>query len=237
MKYKYPILVIFLLVTSISGAVQAQVVEEYDYSKEFLWGINKNTRSGLIGGLYLKFANRLEKDVYRFIDFELLDVRHPKEGRELSYNGRYYLFGKSKSLYSMRFRYGLERIIFKKAHQQGVQININAAVGPTLAFSKDYYILLRDGSSVPYDPYLHSYTSIAGAGSVLDGMNDIKLIPGINGKLGIIFEFGVFRRSVIGLEMGVAVELLSKKEIIVANAKNSVFFPSAYITIIWGTRR
>ena len=53
MLKKYLSLIIFF--SSISIHIHAQELDYFDYEHEVLWGINKNTNGGLIGGGVLKF--------------------------------------------------------------------------------------------------------------------------------------------------------------------------------------
>jgi len=46
----------------VSGAL-AQTQDSYDYQTEFIWGVNKNTSGGLIGGLVFKKARKLNERV------------------------------------------------------------------------------------------------------------------------------------------------------------------------------
>ena len=39
---------------------RAQESDYFEYQNEILWGINKNTNGGLIGGINLKFGNKIK---------------------------------------------------------------------------------------------------------------------------------------------------------------------------------
>ena len=58
---------------------RAQESDYFEYQNEILWGINKNTNGGLIGGINLKFANKIEDNTYRIYGIEIVNVKHPKE--------------------------------------------------------------------------------------------------------------------------------------------------------------
>lgn len=212
--------------------------EEFEYSKEFTWGVNKNTNSGLIGGLTLKWARRMKESTYRTVSFDILNVKHPKEQRYISQStGTSFIFGKQNFLYTIRGQYGIEKIMFKKAPQQGVQINVWAAVGPSIGLEAPYYVL-SGGASEVYDPTRHtSPNAIQGSGKLLQGLGESKIVPGGNAKTSVIFEFGTFRKNVAGLELGLAAEVFTRKIIIVPTQENRAFYTSAFFTLFWGSRK
>ena len=45
---------LILIFSFVGYTIQAQESEDYEYTNEFVWGINKNTNGGLIGGFILK---------------------------------------------------------------------------------------------------------------------------------------------------------------------------------------
>lgn len=216
----------------------SQVIEEeFEYTKEFIWGLSKNTNSGLIGGFVMKFSKKTGEDLFRTIGFEIMNVRHPKEERYVSSFGSRFSFGKSNFLYTMRGQWGYEKVLFKKAPQQGVQIHVGAAVGPTLAILAPYFIEV-DGETRQYDPARDiSPGTIMGSGRLFQGLCLGHFVPGLNGKSSIIFEFGTFRKNVSGIEVGLAAEAFPKVMEIVPTQRNRAVFTSAFFTLFWGSRK
>ncbi len=229
------LVVVFLMPLLALGQIEE---EEFDYSREFIWGINKNTNSGLIGGLTLKWARRMKENTYRTISFDILNVKHPKEQRYISQTtGTSFIFGKQNFLYSIRGQYGVERIMFRKAPQQGVQINVGAAAGPTIGLEAPYYVL-SGGNSEVYDPNRHtSPNAIQGSGKLLQGLGESKIVPGLNAKTSVIFEFGTFRKNVAGLEIGLAAEVFTREIVLVPTQENRAFYTSGFFTLFWGSRK
>jgi hypothetical protein len=62
-------------------------------------------------------------------------------------------------------------------------------------------------------------------------------VPGLNAKAGIAFEFGSFKSNVVGLEVGFQSDFFTREIIIMPTTKNSSIFPSAYVTLFYGSRR
>lgn len=213
-------------------------LESDEYTREFIWGVNKNTNSGLVGGVSFKLARQQKENLYAIYGLEFMNVRHPKEQKYLSpSSGTSFIWGKQNHLYSIRMIYGRERLLYKKAPQQGVQISMLYGGGPTLGIIAPYYILYNS-TYVPYDPEKHrSFNSIQGSGKLLQGLGESNLTVGLNAKAGLSFEFGAFKNNVAGVEMGAAAEIFPKEIVIVPTQKNRSLYTSLYFTLYWGTRR
>jgi hypothetical protein len=218
---------------------------DYEYSREFIWGITKATNSGLIGGGMFKYNRVLKDNIFHGYGLELVNVKHPQEKKEYTGAGNSFILGKENYLYSMRFSYYREAILFRKASQQGVQVNAVGAIGPTLGFEAPYYIEYRssDGYTIkePFDPDKHlqggNINNIVGSGNFLQGVFESAIVPGLNVKAGVAFEFGTFRSNVVGLEVGFQADLFTRQIILMPTADNFSFFPSAYVTLFYGSRK
>lgn len=212
--------------------------EEYEYNTEIIWGINKNTNGGLIGGLMFRYSRSRGNDVFETYGIEFSNVKHPDESRYIGVQGRSYIFGKSNYLYAVRFQYGRDKLLFRKANQQGVQINAGGAIGPTLGIVNPYYILTPNNEYVPFDPNVYlSPESIAGPGKLLQGLGRANIVPGLNVKGSVFFEFGTYKSNVAGIEIGTLLETYTKKIVLVPTQANDSFFSSAFLTLFWGTRK
>ncbi|MCR9083362.1 MAG: hypothetical protein NXH89_13140, partial [Cyclobacteriaceae bacterium] len=126
------ILALFFVASFSEVLAQREDAGNYEYDKEFIFGLNKNTNGGLIGGLMFKVGTRISDEQFSFFAVELANVKNPKEVRYNTVLGNSYIFGKSNYLYSIRPQYGREVILFRKAPNQGVQVSALAAVGPSI---------------------------------------------------------------------------------------------------------
>jgi hypothetical protein len=229
--------VLFLIFLGIQ--VQAQESEDYEYNSEFVWGINKNTRGGLIGGFILKKSTRISENQFQTYGLELMNVKHPKETRISNpLNGNSYIWGKQNYLYSIRLQYGREQIIFKKASFQGLQIHAILAGGPTIGLLAPYYIQNSSGVNEPFDPEKHvDFNSILGTGNILQGIGESEVKFGLNLKPALSFEFGAFKSNVSGIELGMMFEGFTEEINLVPNDSNDQFFTSFFVTLFYGRRR
>ena len=233
---------LFFLLLANTALAQREDVGNYEYDREYLLGINKNTNGGMIGGFALKVGSRIDDSQFAYFGLELANVKHPKEVRYTTVTGNNYIYGKSNYLYAIRPHYGKELILFKKAPNQGVQVSALAAVGPSIGLIAPYFIeysINRVETVVePYDPAIHqSRFNILGTGQLLEGLGQSKLAIGGMAKAALHFEFGVFKSNATGLEVGYQLEGFLKKIPLIQTADNKQFFQSAYFTLFFGFRK
>ena len=225
----------FFLIFLIPLLLQAQLDEDYEYEREFVWGPNKNTNGGLIGSLVFKWSRSTGDDWFRTFGFELSNVKHRKEKKLTRETGKSFIIGKTNYLYTLRLQYGREKLLFRKDNQQGVQINAGVMGGPTIGFHAPYFIQINDGSYEKYDPF--EPQNIIGPGRLFQGLGQSESVFGAHVKGGISFEFGTYKNNVAGMEFGFMMEAFSKEIVLVPTQPNKSFFPSTYVTLYWGGRK
>ncbi len=234
------VFIALVLVLSCFQKSHAQYSGNYDYSSEKIWGITKATNSGLIGGFLFKYAKELKEGRFHGGILEIVNIKHPQEQRYYSESGNTFKWGKENYLYSIRLSYVREFTFFKKANTQGVQVNGLIAAGPTLGLEAPYYVEVKAGQFTvkePYDPNKHKYSDIIGTGNILQGVGQSKIVPGLNLKAGLAFEFGTFKSNVVGIEVGFQVDAFTRDIMMMPTTENYNIFPSAYATLFYGSRR
>ena len=236
-------MILFVLMVSAPFGLLAQPPGyDSDYNTEFVWGINKNTASGLIGGFIVKHSKAISDNQFRTMGLELVNIKHPNEVRLNSQvTGNFFIWAKEIYMYSIRGQYGREVVLFKKAPQQGIQINAQLAGGPSIGLMTPYYIEIASGSfrseKVPYKAGQYNFEEIYGTGNLFQGLFESDITVGVNVKTSLSFEFGAFKSNVSGVEMGFLVDAYVNTIYIVPAAKNNAVFPTAFITFYYGTRR
>jgi hypothetical protein len=220
----------------------AQTQDSYEYQSEFTWGINKNTYGGLIGGFVFKKARKLNDRLLETFGLEIMNVKHPQEVRQNSQStGNYFIYGKSNYLYALRFQYGRDLILFKKAPQQGVEIKAVTAIGPTLGIVAPYYIERASDQGLvtirqKYEPGIDA-VEIYGPGRLFEGLGESTLKLGANAKFALNFELGTVKSQVTGFEAGFLVDAYTSKVVIVPTAQNYSVFPTLFFTLFYGGRK
>ncbi|MGY2131060.1 hypothetical protein ACW9KT_02445 [Hymenobacter sp. HD11105] len=252
---------IALLLLGTGSVAQAQDATPNDgpsYRKEFTYGINFNTRGGLIGGVNVRSTRVLSDKWSRFWSIEGVEVKHPKEQRVGNqFTGGTYVLNKSNYMFALRPSFGAQRVIFRKAPESGVQVNALLGGGPSIALMMPYQIYYdytqRDGTGRPigiediraeqFDPNRHAQaTLLVDRAPLFSGANNVKPYAGAHLRGALSFEYGRYRDAVAGIETGFLFEYFPGRPTIlratgISDTKlNETFFPSVYLTLYLGTR-
>jgi len=224
-------------------SVHAQTQDSYDYQSEFTWGINKNTHGGLIGGFMFKKARKLNDRILETFGLEIMNVKHPQERRVNSQStGNFFIYGKSNYLYALRFQYGRDLILFKKAPQKGVEIKAVFAAGPSFGVVAPYYVETgADAGQMmtlrkQYDQSIRP-EEIYGPGRLFEGLGESKVTLGGNAKAALNFEMGTIKSQVTGFEAGFLLDAYTSEIELIPTAKNSAIFPTFFFTLFYGSRK
>jgi len=216
------------------------ISDYFDYNNELLWGINKNTNGGLIGGVILKMGTKIKDNFYKIYGIEIVNIKHPKEFKYTSpFGGDSFIWAKQNSLYALRLQYGVEWSLFNKNDQNGIQINVHLGGGPTLGSLVPYHIKYNRNNKMvieAFDPNIHNFNNVIGSAGVFEGVEDAVYRPGIHLKTALNFEVGTSKKSAVGIEIGFLGEAFSKKMIIMPTLNNKSFFTSAFISLFYGKK-
>ncbi len=227
----------------------AQREGEVVYDKEFIAGINFHTNGGLIGGGLLRYTDRTKSEKsFNQIGLEVSFIKHPKELRYINIStNNTYIAWKRNTMFVIRPQVGKEWVLFRKAEEDGVQIDFMLASGLSLGFLMPYYIEYSYGKvskMEAYDPNIHTDPNrILGTGSVLMGLGESKVVPGIHLKPAFSFELGHMNGNVTGIEIGAMFEYFSQSMTILETPRNAPqienkqLFSSVFLTLYYGFRR
>ncbi|RLD18230.1 MAG: hypothetical protein DRI69_10685, partial [Bacteroidetes bacterium] len=78
---------------------------------------------------------------------------------------------------------------------------------------------------------------IYGAASFFKGFGEIKVLPGLHGKVGAHFSMGAFEQTVKAMEIGIMFDLFFTKVPIMIIDNNQPFFLNGYIILQLGKRK
>ena len=235
-------LLFILLLTSIS------VFAQKNKTREYALGVNFNSNSYFIGGLDFKIdkSNKFKKTT-RFLQFEIANIKHPNEVRKIKgansvnnpLGNKAFVLGKSNYLYALRAQIGFKRQLFKKASLNGVGLNLNIAEGIVMGFNIPYFINYQYSSDInkneAYNSQIHtSYENITGSSGPFSGLGGMKLIPGLNTRISLDFEFGENRKINTIIEAGFLFEGYTKRIEIIEGANQQWFFSSVFLVLYFG---
>ena len=233
--------------------------DEQSYQKEFVFGVNFNTQAGLLGGVSIRSSKVLDDRMLRFWSLEGVMLKNnAKEDRFSTQVGGTYINQKTNYGFVLRPSVGLQRILFRKAADAGVQVNGLLSAGPSLGLLMPYYITYDRTYAATqvinlstdeivneqFDPRKHTFpNAILDHGPLFSGIGQTKVIPGFHLRGGLSFEYGRYRDAVTGLEAGFMVEAFTKRMVILSpnpldnhDSLNRQFFPSVYLTLYFGHR-
>ncbi|QKG54058.1 hypothetical protein [Hymenobacter sp. BRD67] len=241
------------------AAPQTMPSDEQSYKKETIYGINFNTQGGLIGGVSVRVARVLDERWLRFWSLEGVSLKNPKEENYTNgeTGGSFKRF-KANYAFVLRPSVGIQRILFRKAADAGVQVNGLLSAGPSLGLLMPYvisydYDAKRNGSygvndvltDEPYDPAKHEADNgrwIYDRAPLFSGIGQTKIVPGAHLRGALSFEYGRYRDAVAGAEVGFLIEGFTQRMTILTpplvdpSTLNSQFFPSVYLTLYLGHR-
>jgi hypothetical protein len=224
----------------------------YNEETSFLGGIhssgfNIGYRKGIIKKYYLT--------TYYHID--LGGLKHPKEYQQTLRaqsalhnitSANSFIYGKQNSFFALRGGLGAKRYFSEKARRKGVAVALTYEGGPSIGLLKPYYLDLRKFNDDQYfiQPTKYSakikeeflnLNNIAGSSSLLKGITEMDIIPGIQGKVMLNFSFGDVESSVKSLEAGLMLDIYTRKIPIMIEEPNTAYFINFYVGVEFGKRK
>lgn len=237
--------------------------DEQSYRRETVFGINFNTQGGLIGGVNVRSARVMDDRNLWFWSLEGVFFKNQKEETVTNgYSGGSFTLYKSNYAFALRPSIGIQRILFRKAAEAGVQVNALLSAGPSIGLLMPYYISYdetwaRRGGGTPsqsdvivneqYDPMKHDPNFIVDRAPFFAGISNTKIVPGVHLRGALSFEYGRYRDAVAGAEVGFLLETYTQRLLTFdppstigmptdQNALNKQFYPSVYLTLYIGHR-
>lgn len=180
----------------------------------------------------------------RVMQFEFTEHRHPKELKVYAADGRStktYVYGKINNFYSVRLNIGNRKMIAGKPYPKSISVHWVYAGGLSIGLLKPYYLETADLGTIKYTPETsHSFLNTAaaiGSAGFAKGIGETKIIPGIDVKTGLHFDFSQNKFLVAAVEVGIAGEYYSQDIEMMALQKATPYLFNFYAGIQFGKRR
>ena len=77
-KFWASIVCLLISLCCVSLQLRAQDDNVYEYNQEYIWGVSKNSNSGLIGGVAGKYSRQISKGKFQSFGLEIVNVKNPK---------------------------------------------------------------------------------------------------------------------------------------------------------------
>lgn len=181
-------------------------------------------------------------------DFELSYLRSQKQISLMNYlSPTSFVYGKLNDVLALRGGYEVEHRIYGKPYWGGVEVRWLYEGGASLALLKPYYysvVVAKPTSTGEYDQVIEYQTftdkdqwiEILGKAPFKQGLNEIKLRPGVYAKGGMVFEIGTSRLRAQSIEVGAVVEYYPQGIPLMAENPPSYIIPTLYLSYSWGSR-
>lgn len=180
---------------------------------------------------YGKMKNIKRKTLYS-ADFAIVhDPKEIKISNPYSTQNSRYVYGKTHSLINIRITYGKLYRFYQKLDKGGVEVRGYYKVGAVFGFVKPiYYKIGREEKIEKFNSAAHvSSTDIYGKASYFKGFGEMKVVPGVNVKTALSFEFGKKDLVINAIEGGVSMDLFPQKIELMANDYSDFYFVSLFI--------
>lgn len=215
--------------------------------QEFTGGVMLHTHGW---GINLRRSKNKTYKRKRVIELDITSMKHAKELKISNlYNDSYepFVYGRTYQLLVSRLGYGRQNVMFQR-FDQGIEIRYLYIFGFASGWAKPVYLEISESGGPPgqyervsterYDPNNpdHSIDHILGSSTFFKGLGELKVHPGIYGKLGISFDYAKKERSINTIEAGVIVDAYLKVVEQMAFAKNNQVFVNLYISLNFGTK-
>ena len=240
--------------------------DEQSYRRETVFGVNFNTQGGLIGGVNVRSSRIIDDRRLWFWSLEGVFFKNSKEETYTNpYTGGSFTLYKSNYAFALRPSIGIQRILFRKAAESGVQVNGLLSAGPSIGLLMPYYIsydksladrggvggpsqsdVIVDAQYDPNGPDRHNANYIIDRAPFFSGIGHTKVVPGVHLRGGLSFEYGRYRDAVAGAEVGFLLEAYTQRLVTLdppntaspvdLDKLNKQFFPSVYLTLYLGHR-
>lgn len=238
--------IIILLALPLTSPAQYLIkkTDNFLYRRETSVGVIFNTNgSSLLSGLSLKHSRVIERRWYHIFYFDISQIKESEEEQTTSpITQNSYVANKLNYFFNVRFHYGREFILFKKAKKNGIQVDALAAGGLNVGIVAPYFIEYFERVNAPprrvrYDPNIHANSNIGGYSGIIPAFGQSEYVPGISLRGAINFEFSPGIASTTGLEIGFDLNLFTQTILIVKDIQARRFFPSLYILLYFGQRK
>ena len=250
MRFFYAFIIILTSVLICKPAF-AQIESPIDTSKRVIllketsWGITFHTQ-----GWGIKYSRGKNRTAFSrsMLVFEFGEMRSFKQIRTLNQyftSSKSYVYGKLNSVFMLRGMVGKHKLLNRKPYWGGVEVRLVYLGGVSLGIAKPVYLNILKTISLDYtysiraeryDPDEHFVDNIFGRASFTKGFGEIGVYPGIVGKVGLDFEYGVYRTKVKSLEIGAIIEVFPIPVPIMAFNDPNYFFFTFYFNFNFGKR-
>lgn len=195
------------------------------------------------------------KTPYKSTIFQLEygEKQHPKEEKQSSTSyagggfsifGKPFVYGKQNIFYQLKFGAGQQLMIGGKGNKNGVAVYGILVGGLSVGLLRPYYIEFASTggakrikfSEKDRASFLDPEKIIGGTG-LSEGWSEMKTVPGFYAKTGLRFDWARFNHLLSALEFGFTFDYYSQTIVQMVDVKGRTFFPTGYVSLVFGKRK
>lgn len=215
------------------------------YRKHTAFGLKLNTDGY---GAFLEIGRAKSVRKSNLFQLEITERKHRKEEKlsnpEISTSP--YVYGKRNFVYNVKLGMQQQLLLGNKSNKNGVSISANFGGGINIGLLRPYYVQVLTANNtatkfVKYDSpdsalFLNFY-SIVGGADFGEGWSEMKVNPGLYAKGALRFDYGKYNEMINAVEVGLGVDVYSKKLQQMVYVKEKQFFFNAFVAIVFGRRK
>lgn len=198
-------------------------------------------------GINYRYGKNLTGYSFLMGDFHLLTMRHPKEIKSInpfSDNNSGFIYGKLNTMTILRTGIGKQKTMNAKGDKGGVELSYGYFGGASWAFLKPVYLNIFEFSDdlgvtevvEQYNPNTHYPDNISGRASMLKGLNEINIRPGLYANFLLNIEFHKEPSILRIIEAGVSADIYPQPIEIMAFSEKSNFFFTFFVRYMVGKK-
>jgi hypothetical protein len=180
------------------------------------------------------------------IGASIASLKHPLElkiaSAYSSQGGKDYIYDKKNYAYTIAPTIGFSKPIIPKSGYNKVSVNVTGSAGPLITLLKPYYVEVAvpiggnraDTRPFAYDPLLYNFTNIVGEADFFLGTREIKVSPGMRGKIASMVDFSGSPAYIRGVELGVYADFYPKAPALMGMTANRQWFVGGSVELLIG---
>ena len=221
------------------------------YTKEKAFDLRFLTHGWAVDVYLGMLKSYYKTQYYRFGISNLRDAKEKRFVTDFSATGfstgfRHYIYGKQNYVYTLHGGWGMKRYYTEKAEKKGVALAINYSGGLMAGLLIPYYLDVSDPqkrgseSTIKHSPETSvlflDRNVIRGKGGVFRGVSEATLVPAIYVRTGVHLDWGAFDEFLKAVEIGVQLQVFTKKMPIMVNEESRPYFFNLYVSLQVGKR-
>jgi hypothetical protein len=231
---------------NLNGGMENGTTFNVIYKHDASGKIYANTR-GL--GFSFRRSKHVTAQTRSFYEIDGQNLRHPKEVKLTgdASDKKRFVYGKISNVLLLRGGIGLQNVLYGKADNKAVEVRYSYSFGPVFAFAKPYYVNVyknRGAGGSTQSTFIKFDTEnfykdsgvVVGRAPFSKGLDEIKIYPGLSGKLNLSFEYAPYTNLIRAVETGICLDYFPKALPLMARNPSENLVLTIYVGFVFGSK-